>query len=146
MPDFDANDGFARLPGPAPGRRPAPALNYAAILRYPDVLFVVIAAAVALALGAPALGCVIGAVAWVCQRVLARYGGRLIQGTAQQSRFGLNLVDAFGRIWLLAGAIVLAAVLGGRSDGLAASLMIFAAYSLAFTRRLIDGRPGGPSQ
>jgi hypothetical protein len=147
MSDFDANDGLARLPGSAPGRRLAPALSWAAILRYPDVVFVVIAAAVALALGAPVLGCVVGAAAWICQRVLAQLDRRLIQSAAQlQARFGLNLVEAFGRIWLLAGAIVVAAVAGGRSDGLAASLTIFAAYSIAFMRRLVDGRPGGPGR
>lgn len=145
MPDFDANDGFARLPGSAPGRRFAPALSYAVILRYPDVVFVVIAAAVAVALGAPVLGCAIGAGAWICQRALAQLDRRLIHSaTRAQARFGLNLVEAFGRIWLLAGAIVVAAVAGGRSDGLAASLTIFAAYSIAFMRRLVDGRPGGP--
>jgi hypothetical protein len=147
MPDFDANADLTRLPGSAPGRRLAPAPSYAAILRYPDVVFVVIAASVALALGAPVLGCVIGAAAWICQRVLAQLDRRLIQSaTRQQARFGLNLVEAFGRIWLLAGAIVVAAVAGGRTDGLAASLMIFAAYSIAFMRRLIDGRPGGPGR
>lgn len=147
MSDFDANDGFARLPGPVPGRRVAPALNYAAILRYPDILFVVIAAPVALALGAPVLGCAIGAAAWICQRMLAQLDQRLIRSATQlQARFGVTLVEAFGRIWLLAGAIVVAAVAGGRSDGLAASLTIFAAYSIAFMRRLIDGRPGGPGR
>ncbi len=148
MPDFDANADLTRLPGSAPGRPLAPAPGYAAtIARYPDVVFVVIAAPVALALGAPVLGCLIGALAWICQRVLARFDRRLIQGaTRQQARFGLNLVDAFGRIWLLAGAIVVAAVAGGRTDGLAASLMIFAAYSIAFMRRLVDGRPGAPAR
>jgi hypothetical protein len=144
MPDFDANDGFARLPGPAPGRRIAPTLSFAAILRYPDIVFLIIAVPVALALGAPVLGCAIGAAAWTGQRILAQFDRRLIQSATQlQARFGVTLVEAFGRIWLLAGAIVVAAVAGGRSDGLAASLTIFAAYSIAFMRRLIDGRPGG---
>jgi hypothetical protein len=147
MSDFDANDGLARLPGPAPGRRLLPALSYAAVLRYPDVLFVVIAAPIAIVLGAPVLGCAIGAAAWICQRVLAQFDQRLIQSaTRLQARFGLNLVEAFGRIWLLAGAIVIAAVAGGRTDGLAASLTIFAAYSIDFMRRLIDGRPGAPER
>jgi hypothetical protein len=60
--------------------------------------------------------------------------------------FGLNLVDGFGRIWLLAGAIVLAAVIGGRGDGLTAALVIFCVYSIAFTMRLISGRPQGEPQ
>jgi hypothetical protein len=115
-----------------------------ALARQPDVPLVLVATPVALLLGAPALGCLIGAAAWLAQRLLAQLDRRLIEGTARlQSRFGLNLVEAFGRIWLLAGAIVVAAVAGGRSDGLAASLMIFGAYSIAFAMRLVDGRPGG---
>ena len=81
----------------------------------------VLAAPVAIALGASPLGYLIAAGAWVFQRVLQQLDQRL--GTAGRvlgadARFGLNLVDGFGRIWLLAGAIVLAAVIGGRRDGL----------------------------
>jgi hypothetical protein len=115
------------------------------ISQYLDIVLVVIAVPVALALGAPVLGIAIGAVAWIAQRLLAQFDRRLIEGTTElQTRFGVNLVEAFGRIWLLAGAIVIAAVAGGRSDGLAASLMIFAAYSIALAMRLVSGRPGGP--
>lgn len=144
MPDFDANEGLARLPGAAPGGRSAPAFGYTAVLRHLDVLLVILATPAALILGTPALGCAIAAVAWLGQRLLAQLDRRWIEGTSElQARFGLNLVDAFGRIWLLAGAIVIAGVAGGRADGLAASVMIFSAYSVAFAVRLVRGRPGG---
>ena len=113
------------------------------ILRYLDVVLVVLATPVSLALGAPVVGVVVGAAAWLVQRVLARAGERWIAGRGDDARFGLNLVDGFGRIWLLAGAIVLAAVIGGRRDGLTAALVIFCAYSIAFAMRLIGGRPRG---
>jgi hypothetical protein len=113
------------------------------VLRYLDVVLVVIATPVALALAAPTVGVVVGAVAWLAQRLLARAGQRWIAGRGADARFGLNLVDGFGRIWLLAGAIVLAAVIGGRRDGLAAALLIFGAYSVAFAMRLVSGRPQG---
>jgi hypothetical protein len=117
-----------------------------AILRYLDVVLVLLAVPVALALGAPAVGVLVSAAAWLTQRVLARAGQRWIAGQGDNARFGLNLVDGFGRIWLLAGAIVLAAVIGGRRDGLAAALLIFGAYSIAFAMRLIGGRPQGELQ
>jgi hypothetical protein len=117
-----------------------------AILRYLDVLLVVLAVPVALALGAPAVGVLVSAGAWLMQRALARVGQRWIAGRGDDARFGLNLVDGFGRIWLLAGAIVLAAVIGGRRDGLAAALLIFCAYSIAFAMRLVSGRPLGEPQ
>jgi hypothetical protein len=117
----------------------------AELLRYLDVVLVAIATPVALALGAPTLGVLIGAAAWLGQRLLAQLDRHWIERTNElQTRFGVNLVESFGRIWLLAGAIVLAAVAGGRGDGLAASLMIFGAYSIAFAVRLVNGRPGGP--
>jgi hypothetical protein len=117
-----------------------------ALVRYLDVVLVVLAVPVALALDAPVVGVVVSAAAWLLQRVLARAGQRWIASRGADARFGLNLVDGFGRIWLLAGAIVLAAVIGGRRDGLAAALLIFCAYSIAFAMRVISGRPQGGLQ
>jgi hypothetical protein len=141
----DASGASVSPIGPRFGQRPAAVRSLVELLRYLDVVVVLIAVPLALSLGAPTLGLAIGAVAWLAQRLLAQLDRRLIEGTTElRARFGVNLVESFGRIWLLAGAIVIAAVAGGRSDGLAASLMIFGAYSIAFAVRLVDGRPGGP--
>jgi hypothetical protein len=113
-------------------------------VRYLDVVLVVLATPVALSLGAPAFGYLIAAGAWVLQRVLQQFGKRWIAGRGADARFGLNLVDGFGRIWLLAAAIVLAAIVGGRSAGLTAALVICCVYSIAFAIRVLEGRPGGP--
>ncbi|HTR89118.1 MAG TPA: hypothetical protein VMG62_03300, partial [Solirubrobacteraceae bacterium] len=113
-------------------------------LEHLDVLFVVLASAVALALGAPAFGVVVGAVAWLVQKALQHADRRWIGARHEpRKQLGLNLFEAFGRIWLLAGAIVLAGAVGGRADGLWAALMIFAAYSVAVAIRLLSGRPSG---
>jgi hypothetical protein len=131
MSDLQANEGTS-IGAPA-----------ASVLAYLDVVLVVLAAPVAIALGAPPLGYLIAAGAWMLQRVLQQLDRRLIAGRGGDARFGLNLVDGFGRIWLLAGAIVLAAVIGGRGDGLTAALVIFCVYSIAFAMRVVEGRPGG---
>jgi len=113
------------------------------VMRYLDVVLVAIAAAPALALGAPALGYALGAAGWILQRIIAAADRRLIRKvTEPRKQLGVNLVEAFGRIWLLAGAIVLAGVAGARADGLTAALVIFVAYSVAFAIRVITG----PSQ
>ncbi len=113
-----------------------------AILRYLDVVLVVLLAPVALELGASALGYAIGAAAWVAQRILAHADRRWIRNKREpRTQLGLNLFEAFGRIWLLAGAIILAALLGGHAAGLTASLVIFAAYTVAFGIRVITGPP-----
>jgi hypothetical protein len=144
MPEIDANEDFARLPGVAAGGL---AVAPHALLRHLDVVVVLIATPVAISLGAPALGVILAAGAWVVQRVLAHVDGRWIRNTREPGRqMGLNLFEAFGRIWLLAGAIVAAGLIGTRADGLAAALVVFAAYSIAFAMRLIDGRPQGASE
>ncbi|MHB1537149.1 MAG: hypothetical protein ACYCYN_01355 [Solirubrobacteraceae bacterium] len=111
-------------------------------VEYIDVVAVVAATVPALVLGAPVLGFLVGAGGWLLQRILAKTDRRLI-GRAREPRtqLGLNLFEAFGRIWLLAGAIVIAGVAGGRPDGLCAALVIFGAYSIAFAVRVLSGPP-----
>src|SRR6266702_3927970 len=143
MPDFDANVHANSLAGAGTGGGVEPG-DVLAVLRHLDVVLVLLATPVALVLGAPALGFCVGAGGWLAQRALAVADRRLIAKAAEPgSRLGLNFIDAFARIWLLAGAIIIAGVVGGRRDGLAAALLIFAAYSVAFAMRLARGRPKG---
>jgi hypothetical protein len=117
-----------------------------AILRYLDVVLVALAAAPALALGAPALGYVVAAGAWLVQRILAQADRRWVSKAAEpRTQLGLGLFEAFARIWLLAGAIIAAGVAGGRADGLTAALTIFGAYSVAFAIRVFSGPPTPPA-
>lgn len=110
--------------------------------RYLDVVLVVLATAPALALGAPVLGFALGAGGWVAQRVIAHADRRLTRKvTAPVRRLGVDLFEAFGRIWLMAGVIVVAGVAGGRRDGLTAALVLFGAYSVAFVIRVVSGPP-----
>jgi hypothetical protein len=125
------------------GASPAITRSPLQLLQYLDVVLVVLATPVALALGAPAFGLLIAVGAWLVQRVLAHFDRRWIaRARASGSRLGLDIAESFGRIWLLVGAIVVAGVVGGRADGLAAALTIFAAYSVAFATRLFSGREG----
>jgi hypothetical protein len=112
------------------------------ILRFLDVVVVVLAAPAALALGAPVVGFAVGAGAWMVQRIIAQLDRRWLSKAAEpRTQLGFSLFEAFGRIWLLAGAIVAAGVAGGRADGLSAALTIFGAYSVAFAIRVITGPP-----
>jgi len=112
------------------------------LLRNLDVVLLGVALIPALALGVPALGYVFGAGGWVLQRVVAVYDRRWTGKMADPlKQLTANLFEAFGRIWLLAGVIVAAAVLGGRTDGRTASVVILGAYSVAFVIRLFSGPP-----
>jgi hypothetical protein len=111
-----------------------------------DLILLVPGVALALALGAPAFGVLVGAGAWLLQRVVAVADRRVIVRAAEPgSRLGLNFIDAFARIWLLAGGIIVAGTVGSRHDGLAAALVILAGYSVAFAVRIARGREVGPS-
>ena len=112
------------------------------ILRYVDVALVAIAAIPAIALGAPAFGYAVGAAGWILTRIIHATDRHLASRmTNPRTALGFTLFEAFGRIWVLAGAIVIAGVAGGRKDGLTAALVIFGAYSVAFAIRLMSGPP-----
>jgi hypothetical protein len=138
---------------PAPGHSPVAAITAPypsrtralAIVRNLDLVLLPVGVTLALVLGAPVFGLLVGAGGWLLQRALAVLDRRLIDRAAEPgSQLGLNFVEAFARIWLLVGAIIAAGVIGHRADGLAAALLIFAAYSLTFALRVASGRPGGP--
>ncbi|MGH9017167.1 MAG: hypothetical protein ACRDY1_05405 [Acidimicrobiales bacterium] len=112
------------------------------VLRYLDVVLVVIALAPALAFGAPVLGYAVGGGGWIVQRVVAEADKRWTRKvTSPVKALGVNLFEGFARIWLLAGVIVVAALAGGRRDGLTAALVIFGAYTMAFGVKLLSGPP-----
>jgi hypothetical protein len=138
--------------GGRPALSPEPALAVGAeaissarhmhVIRLLDVVAVLIAAAPAVVLGAPALGYGVGAGAWIVQRVIAGGERRFLLRVEEPRRWvGARLFASFGRIWLLAGAIIAAGVGGGRRDGLTAAVVIFAAYSIAFAIRIASGPP-----
>jgi hypothetical protein len=153
MPDFDANADLTRLPAtmvgrPTQPRRPAGVgfqRRALTIVRHLDVVLVVLALPAVLALNVPVLGYAVGAGAWIVQSILAEVDKRWVRKAAEpRQQLGLNLFEAFGRIWLLAGAIVAAGVIGGRADGLTAAVSIFAAYTVAFAIRVLSGPPASP--
>jgi hypothetical protein len=112
------------------------------VLQYLDVAFVVIGAIIALVLGAPSLGVIIGGAGWLLQRSL-QVIDRRVTARIEDSfrRAGIRSAEAFGRIWLLGGAIVVAAVAGGHKDGLTAAILVLVAYSIAFALRIVNGPP-----
>jgi hypothetical protein len=112
------------------------------VLRYLDVVLVVLVVGPAIALGAPVLGTVLAAVGWVGQRVLEKVDKRWTRKVAEPVKaFGITLFEAFGRIWLLAGVIIISGVVGGRRDGLTSALIIFGAYTVAFAIKVFSGPP-----
>jgi hypothetical protein len=114
-----------------------------AAFRWIDVVLVVAAAPFVLLTGLPALGYVVGAVAWVVTRVLAH----LVERRAQASKdpktvAGLTLFTGLGRAWLLGLTILVVGLAGAREDGLTAAILIAA----AFTTYLVTGLATRPQR
>jgi hypothetical protein len=107
-----------------------------------DVPLVVVAAVVAIALGAPVLGSVIGAGVWLLNRVVAVVDRRWADALrTRRQQVTVTLFERFGRIWLLAIGIIVSGLVGGRKDGLTTALFVFGAYSVAFVIKLFSGPP-----
>jgi hypothetical protein len=97
---------------------------------------------VAIAAGAPALGAVIGAGVWILQRIVAFVDRRWADSMrTPRQQVTVSLFERFGRIWLLAGGIIAAGLIGGRRDGLTAALFVFVAYTVVFVIKLFSGPP-----
>src|SRR5579863_2616146 len=68
--------------------------------KFLDVPIVVIGAIIALVLGAPPLGVIVGAAGWILQRIIQvadRRFTRKLRDPVKQ--VGINVTESFGRIW-----------------------------------------------
>jgi uncharacterized membrane protein len=114
---------------------------------YLDIVVVLVGAIVALALGAPEIGVVVGATAWIVVRVVSILIERRMDGVADLRRrlmYGVGF--RLGRVWVLVCAIIAVGVTSTRENALTTAIVIFAAFSVyfacsAFTQVAQKGRP-----
>ena len=97
------------------------------MLRNLDMLVLLAALPVFILVGAPILGYVVVAVAWVIGRIGTEMATRrrreaLAEGN-RNAALGVTAFATMGRVWILAGAILLVGLLGEREDGLAAAIL-----------------------
>jgi hypothetical protein len=119
-------------------------------LRYLDVCLVLATAPFVILGGLPLEGYLIGAAAWL----LTRLGADFLQARARRAgdlklRAGLTLAGMLGRVWLVALAVILARVAGGKGDGIMAAALVLAAFTVYFAMSFIthDGPTrAGPSR
>jgi hypothetical protein len=107
-------------------------------LLYLDVILVLLAALVALAAGAPSVGIVVGAIAWVGGRVGSAVAEKRIAAMEDFRRqIGFGVVSSMLRVWLLACTIIALGIAASREDALAAALLIFGAFSVYFVKSAV---------
>jgi len=108
------------------------------VVRYLDVLLVLLAAPFVVLMGAPLLGYAAGAAAWVLHRVL----GALVEHRARaqadaRSALGLSLGGVIARTWLVGLTILVVGLAGAREDGLTAAIVLLAAFTVYFVASLL---------
>ena len=119
------------------------------VLRYLDVLIVVLAAPFVVLTGLPVLGYVAGAAVWIVQRALGMaIERRMRRQTDVRAVVGLGLGASLGRAWLVGLTILAVGLAGAREDGLMAAVLVLAAYTVYLMTSLIirplDRKPPRP--
>ena len=109
-----------------------------AVVRYLDVVLVVLAAPFVVLAGLPVLGYVAGTLAWIVNRAL----GLAVERAARHRRdvraaLGLNLGGLLGRAWLVALTILVVGLAGEREDGLTAAVLLLLAFTVYFATSLV---------
>jgi formate/nitrite transporter FocA (FNT family) len=102
-------------------------------LRNFDLFLVIVTAPVLALIGAPVLGTLVGAGAWLLQRGAA-YG--LARHARRQenvrSAVALTFASSMARSWLVALAVLAVGIAGAREDGLTAAILVLVAYTVYF--------------
>lgn len=97
------------------------------MLRNLDLLVLVAALPAFIAIGAPIAGYLAAGAAWVIGRIgvemAARRRSRALREGNRNAALGVTAFATMGRVWLLAGAILLVGLLAEREAGLAAAVL-----------------------
>jgi hypothetical protein len=108
------------------------------LIRYVDVVLILMIAPIALLIGAPVLGYAVGTVAWTAQRFAgAAIERRALASPDPKRAIGVTLFSSLGRVWLLALTILAVGLLGEKKDGLTAALVVFFAFTVYFGMSLV---------
>jgi hypothetical protein len=108
------------------------------VVRYLDVIVVVLAAPFVILTGAPVIGYLVALVCWVA----TRFAGAAIErhaATREDPRavVGLNFGALLGRAWLLGIAVLAVGLIGSHKDGLMAAVTLLVAFTIYFATNLI---------
>jgi type IV secretory pathway TrbD component len=119
------------------GSDDAAAATALAFIRYLDVVLVVASTPFVLLAGLPAAGFAIGALTWIA----TRFGVGVLEQRAwgardMRVRTALHLASILGRVWFVALAVILARFAIGTSDGIAAAVVVLAAYTVELVTKI----------
>jgi hypothetical protein len=108
------------------------------VLRYLDVILVVLAAPFVVLTGLPVLGYVVGAVAWIVQRAIAaRVEAAMRRQQDIRAALGLGLGSSLGRAFFVGLSILAVGLVGARHDGAMAAALVLLAFTVYFVSALV---------
>jgi hypothetical protein len=97
------------------------------MIRNLDIIALVVALPIFVATDASLLGYAAAGGAWLLGRVLMELADRrrrqALRARNRNAALGITAFATMGRVWILAGAILLVGLLGDREDGLAAAIL-----------------------
>jgi hypothetical protein len=96
-----------------------------------DVIVLVVAAPIMLLIGVPASGYAIGAGAWIAVRAVGLGLDRVIEAADAQKQIGLRMAHMFGRLFVMAIAVIVARNADGRDAGLTCLAVVVFAYTMS---------------
>jgi hypothetical protein len=115
-----------------------PTTDPLAFVRYLDVVIVVLAAPFVVLTGAPVLGYLVGAGAWIVTRIAGVAAERAArQRTDARTVAALNLAVLLGRVWIVGLSILAVGLAADREDGLMAALTALVAFTVYLATSLI---------
>jgi hypothetical protein len=108
------------------------------VLRYLDVVLVVLAAPFVVATGLPVLGYVVGAAAWIAQRVVSTLVENSVRRQPDIRRaVGLGLGASLARAWFVGLSILAVGLIGARADGATAAILVLVAFTVYLVTALV---------
>jgi hypothetical protein len=117
---------------------PTPAGDPLVVVRYLDIVVVLLAAPFVILLGAPVLGYLAGAAVWIIQRVAAITIERRAERAGDvKTAVGLNMASLVLRAWLVGLTILAVGLIADREDGLTAGITVLVAFTVYFATSLI---------
>jgi hypothetical protein len=108
------------------------------VVRYLDVLIVLLAAPFVVLMQLPLLGYGAAVAAWIVNRAVGVGVERFARGKRDlRTTVGLNLAALLGRAWVVGLTILAVGLAGERQDGLMAAITLLVAFTVYFALSLI---------
>ena len=118
------------------------------VLRYLDIVLLIVALPIFLVADLPMLGYAAGAAAWIVQRAIQLWSNRKAQAAEDpRTSVGITAGSIIGRGWLVA-LTIFAAGLVENEAGLAAAVLVIVLFTAYFTVSMIlrpFDKPGHPA-